>query len=95
MKAKNKVKSITSGAAEFKIEKGVALPAKTLPGALSPVSRTMLELEAGDSFLIDDQKPDTVMSAVRAMNRRMRKQKKTQLFTGRRTTEGVRVWRMK
>ena len=92
---KSKTKGVKGEVATFKIEKGVVIPPKVVMGSLSPASRTMLELGVGDSFLIADKKPDTVMGNVRAMNARMRKLKEGKVFTARREAKGVRVWREK
>jgi hypothetical protein len=95
MKSKGKSDRGDKGGAAFKIEKGIAIPAKVVMGSLSPASRAMLELTVGDSFLISDKSADTVMGGVRAMNKRMKKTKDGKEFTARRVTDGVRVWRVK
>ena len=83
----------------YKIEKGIKVPAigqRTGAVKVSPVAATMSELKKGESFLV--KSPLEVVKAEKVMRDYMRRERERagdRVFTSRRMSGGVRIWRIK
>ncbi len=83
----------------FKIEKGLKLPPPSRPasgGTISRAAQTMLVLEAGDSFLVaDEREAFRAEKSMRDMNGTGRRRRGGKRFASRRLPAGLRIWRLR